>query len=791
MATASSIIAGRALVLISAVDQTGKVFPKVMARFKNLNKQITALAMGGVTGFKAYKMALIDALMPLKSMSIAWGAMGQLAGFVLNTIATRLTALGRSAVSLGFQLTIAAWAMAMPLYASVQEAAKLDTALLKAKAAAELTDDEMQSLSDTVKRVSRDTTFLATEIAQVAKELARAGLKGPELEAALLPVLNLARATDYDPAKAAEQFVQAVTVFGIGVEGYQKVSDNFVTAANESIVDMEDIGAAFSYVAGSAEATRFGLTRTLAALAQLSFSGLTGSKGGTSLNQFLESIGDKADDIKEAFGVETFLPTGELRNPLEILMDLSKVLNAMPDDQKLPHLTRIFNVRGARAVKALKSLENLNDMIEKMNTQIGVSADQAKILDRGFEGSFRRISRSVSGFRIEVGEAFRKPLAKLAADLEIVFDKMGTWVKANHKVVASIGVMLIQLAAAGAALLAFGIAAQVTAYALSGLTLASKALGNAIAGLEAILLLFGFGAAATAETAAVSSFGAAITALATALGVSFGWAVAIVIAGATAIVTAIATISTTIFYLVSLVKEDLATAFVIVGSKFSEVWGLLEKDIQGLIFEITRLWQHIKPYVIARLKNAINAVTMVLVLLIESLKEGGRQLQWITFFLSLLNNVIDAFVITLKALGAAIDSYFIQPLKEALEILKEIMGINAIKRLFGAETKAILKDLSPQQAEPEVTKLPEDPNTRLLRERLELLKKQKELLDGGLGNTSTAASITIERNSAANVEAIFRDQQQQKSLSVLEQIEDRLRVIEIQQRMNQPAFGGI
>lgn len=559
MATASSIIAGRALVLIEAVDKSGKVFTKVMARFNNLNKTIERLKSRGMSSIDAYRIALSRLVLPLVGMEKNWTAFGKLTGFVLNTIGMKIKQLGQQSLMLGFQLAAAAAVMFMPLKDSVQEAAKLDTELLKAKAAAELTDEELQNLSKTVKETSRGTTFLSTEIAQVAKNLARAGLKGEQLEAGLLPVLNLARSTDYDPERAAELFVQAITVFDKGVNEYQKVADNFVTAANESVVDMDDLGAAFSYVAGTAESTRFGLTKTLAALAQLSFSGLTGSKGGTSLNQFLETLGQKAEDIEETFGVKAFDISGQMRNPLDLLAELGDVLRALPDEQKLPHLTRIFNVRGARAVKALRTLENLTSMIDKMNTQTGIAAEQAGILDRGFEGSIRRILRSVALLKVELGEAFRKPLEKIANLIERLVDKMIPWFKANHKAVQMFGALVVATIAAAGALITFGIT------------------GGAIAGVFA-------GLAAIAE-----AVGVAITALGAA-GISLGPALAIIAAAIVTIVLGVAGMIFHIKKLIPLIKDTLVAAWGKVSNAFDSLWKTIVKGVHDIWVEVNRLW---------------------------------------------------------------------------------------------------------------------------------------------------------------------------------------------------------
>ena len=71
MATASSIIAGRALVLIEAIDRTGKVFPKIIARFKNFTNNVNLLMLRGVSPINAFKEALMFAINPIKGMQYA------------------------------------------------------------------------------------------------------------------------------------------------------------------------------------------------------------------------------------------------------------------------------------------------------------------------------------------------------------------------------------------------------------------------------------------------------------------------------------------------------------------------------------------------------------------------------------------------------------------------------------------------------------------------------------------------------------------------------------------------
>jgi len=740
MATASSVIAGRALVLIEAVDKSGKVFPKVMARFNNLNKTIERLKSRGMSSIDAYRIALSRLVLPLVGMEKNWTAFGKLTGFVLDTIGRKIKQLGQQSLMLGFQLAAAAAVMFMPLKDSVQEAAKLDTELLKAKAAAELTDEELQNLSKTVKETSRGTTFLSTEIAQVAKNLARAGLKGEQLEAGLLPVLNLARSTDYDPERAAELFVQAITVFDKGVNEYQKVADNFVTAANESVVDMDDLGAAFSYVAGTAESTRFGLTKTLAALAQLSFSGLTGSKGGTSLNQFLETLGQKAEDIEETFGVKAFDISGQMRNPLDLLAEIGDVLRALPDEQKLPHLTRIFNVRGARAVKALRTLENLTSMIDKMNTQTGIAAEQAGILDRGFEGSIRRILRSVSLLKVELGEAFREPLAKFAKSIENLIDKMIPWFQANHKAVQIFGLLTVATFAAAAALMVFaGIAFVISTVITS--------IGTAFTLLAPLI-----GPVVTAITAFFTAFG--------------GWAVAGIVL---AIIGVFAIVLKTITKIGPQIKK--------LGISFFE------------------LIKTIYTFGEAIFSGPIKALQIIIDLLAEII---GLVLGFA--MVGIIVPVLDTITDGLKAIGQVLDWLIIQQAKELKDtfnqIAKEFSDI-AFGRDFLTPGQKAISDLLDRMESPdpeiaaEAKKEAEErfPES-LIRERLDLLKRKAEL-GMGLANTATASSITMEAGSVADREATFRDRQQESVLNELRKIEDRLRVIESQQRSPALSLGGI
>ena len=125
MATTRGVEAGRAFVLIEAVDKTSKAIKKVSANLTNLGRQVQ---------------------------------------------------------DLGKQFIFLGTAIAIPLISSINAAKNLSDELLALKAVLKADNNTIKDLEKTIRNLGKTTSFTSIQVAEAATNLARGGFSSAEIE---------------------------------------------------------------------------------------------------------------------------------------------------------------------------------------------------------------------------------------------------------------------------------------------------------------------------------------------------------------------------------------------------------------------------------------------------------------------------------------------------------------------------------------------------------------------------------------------------------------------------------
>ncbi len=172
-------------------------------------------------------------------------------------------------------------------------------------------------------------------------------------------------------ADTSKFLVNVMRAFGDELENVNIIAATTTFIANETSLQITDMGIAMQFVASTAGAMGFELAEVAAALGIMTDAGLGASIAGTSLNRFLTQLaraGADANITLETMGIEVADQEGNFLELSEIFRNTSEAIREMDKRGQTQALNALFGIRGQRAANLIRetSLENMEDLIEQM-----------------------------------------------------------------------------------------------------------------------------------------------------------------------------------------------------------------------------------------------------------------------------------------------------------------------------------------------------------------------------------------------------------------------------------------
>lgn len=380
----------------------------------------------------------------------------------LASAQAQLQQFGRSCASIGKDMLMLTGAFAAPLAMAVKGFAAFDDQMRLAKAVTKATQAEFESMTQVAAKLGRETSFTAKQVADGMVALGRMGFSPKEVEDAIAPTLDLARATGTELREAADIAANSMRIFGIEAERMSDVADVLAATANGSAQTLTDLFEALKMAGPQAKAAGENITDTSAAIGILANVGVKGSLAGTALRKsYSQFAKTKVQDKLKAIGIATVDASGNLRKMADIMADIGMAMSSMPSAEKISFAEEIFDIRGSLAGLSLgDNVKGLQAFIEKLQDIRGTAGNTAKEMDDGLGGSFRMLMSAVEGAMNAIAKALEgtlKPFVDRATEATLAVIK---WIEANSGLVTGFALAVAGAAALGAALIVIGAASK-------------------------------------------------------------------------------------------------------------------------------------------------------------------------------------------------------------------------------------------------------------------------------------------------------------------------------------------
>lgn len=420
----------------------------------------------------------------------------------------KLSAFGNAVGTIGRRTMALSAAAAAPIALSAKTFGAFQDQLLAVQAVSQSTREEFDRLYSQAKKLGATTSFTAIEVGAGQLNLARQGFSPDEIEKSIPGILDIARATGTDLARAADIASGTLRAFNLEAREMPRVVDVLTATANASAQTLEDLGDSMSYVAPIAYEYGLSLEQTAKAIGVLANMQIKGSMAGTSLRQIMLRLSDPAVQAQlQQLGIVAMDAQKNLRPLGDIMIEVGQAMAKMGTGERLALGRELFDQRAAGAGLKLATTD-FPALSSAIDNAAGAAHRAAKVMDSGLGGAFRMMMSAVEGVQIAIGEALTDELSSAMNTIEDYATATTAWVKENKDVVVTILEIVAVSGVASAAIIAIGATingmaaiAGAAAFAVTGLGTAFAFLlaHPVVAGLAAVTIAIGAVAVAVAN----------------------------------------------------------------------------------------------------------------------------------------------------------------------------------------------------------------------------------------------------------------------------------------------------
>lgn len=313
---------------------------------------------------------------------------------------------------------------------AVKTFADFDAVMSQVKANSGATGSELDALEMSIRQAGKASVFSATEAAEGANELAKAGMSASDIMGgALTGSLNLAAAGQVSMGRAAEISANAMSTFGLKASDAGHIADVFANGANASTASVDSLAMGLSQ--SGAVAASFGLSmdETVGVLAQFDQAGLKGSDAGTSLKTMLQALvnpSEKASNTMRDLGINAFDAQGNFVGLDGLAGQLKTSMSGLTQEQRGQAMATIFGSDAVRAANILfKDGAGTTAEWAKRMGESGAAAKLAGANTDNLKGDLEQLKGALEDLLIGGAGGFAEGLRPVVQFLTTLLDLVG------------------------------------------------------------------------------------------------------------------------------------------------------------------------------------------------------------------------------------------------------------------------------------------------------------------------------------------------------------------------------
>lgn len=312
--------------------------------------------------------------------------------------------------------------VAVGLGAAVKAAAEFDNKMAAVKANVDLGGVSFNKLTDAVKTQGTQFGFTASQSADAADDLAKAGLNASQIiGGGLTGALTLAAAGNISTGEAAETAATAMTMFGKSAKDIPHIADLLAAGADKSTASVHSLAEGLMEGGSLAHLMGVSIEDTTAVMAEFDQSGLKGAKAGNALKTMFQNMlapTQKQQETMDKLNLSFFDANGKFIGLAGTAKELKSKLSGLTDQQRNAALSILFGARSIQAANILykDGAKGVQDWEQKTNAA-GFAAENAAKKQDSLVGDLNKTKAAAQNAAIELGNRLTPALrgaAKMA-----------------------------------------------------------------------------------------------------------------------------------------------------------------------------------------------------------------------------------------------------------------------------------------------------------------------------------------------------------------------------------------
>lgn len=297
----------------------------------------------------------------------------------------------------------------------VSDAIKIESVMTRIQSVFGSTAAETKKFQQEIFNLANQTGVSFYQAAEAAEEFSRQGLNLNKTLDATRAALVISKLSGTTAKNAIEGLTATLSTFVDESLDYVEVADKLLALDASFATSAGGLTEGLKRVAGVAAEAGLSLDQTAASLAALKqVTGRSEAVLGNSLKSIFTTIQtEKIQKELASLGVETKNSSGEFRNLIDVLSDLSKVYRDLDDAQRALIAQKIGKTYQANAFQGILKTFETGDYEKALGVSQGASGDAAKrieMLNKTTEAALQRFSNNITKLGGSLGEELGKPI---------------------------------------------------------------------------------------------------------------------------------------------------------------------------------------------------------------------------------------------------------------------------------------------------------------------------------------------------------------------------------------------
>lgn len=296
-----------------------------------------------------------------------------------------------------------------------QDAIKIESTMARIQAIFGSTSSETKKFQENIFKTANDLSVSFYDVANAAEEFSRQGLDLNKTLEATRAATIVAKLSGAELKGVIEGLTATLSTFNDGTLDYIQVANKLVALDSAFATSAAGITEGLKRVSGVASEAGLSFDQTAAAITALKqVTGRSEAVIGNSLKSIFTSLQtEKVQKDLASLGVETKDASGEFRNLIDVLSDLSKVYSTLGDSQKTLIAQKIGKTYQANAFQGiLKSFETgtFSKALDTSKSAGSSAEDRIDQLNKTTEAALQRLGNNFTKLGSTLGDKLGKPL---------------------------------------------------------------------------------------------------------------------------------------------------------------------------------------------------------------------------------------------------------------------------------------------------------------------------------------------------------------------------------------------